>query len=388
MLRAKRVLTSPATGGFAKIQTGIFVTATSSILATPSILMTGATGLLGRACLPQLAARHGAREIVALVRRGRDVSTLTAAGIGTIEGTITEPYLGLAREQYRQLTSSVQMVVHCAADIRFNVSIEKSRCTNVNGTENLLAFANRCSRIERFAHMSTVYVSGGRTGHIFEEPADPGPFFNVYQQSKFEAEEAVLRAMCRIPATIYRFSTMIYSGSSERVDQFNYFHQLLRLALRNPLRMIPAVAEAPVDLILSDWAARVFDVLFGEFFLPGEIVHICAGREGSLSVSELFDMTFDGLPVKGKRPEIVDRSYFDGHLESILTTASRRKMWQSLSQFLPHLNLLQTFDTQKLRLRTNEREELRLPPMRLIFPKMLSYCLATNWGACPAFHRS
>jgi nucleoside-diphosphate-sugar epimerase len=242
----------------------------------PSVLVTGATGLLGRSCLPRLITRHGSKQIMAVVRPGRDVSSLVETGI---------------RDQYRRLRSSLRMIIHSAADIRFNTSLEQSRRTNVEGTANLLCFAGRCTQLQKFAHISTAYVSGGRTGHILEEAAEPGPFFNSYQQSKFEAEDAVIRAMRRIPVSIYRFSTMIYNGTSGRVDQFNYFHQLLRLALNNPLHMIPANPEAPIDLILSDWATRVFTCLFEEYFAPGEIVHICAGREGSLTVGELFDIT-------------------------------------------------------------------------------------------------
>ncbi len=263
-----------------------------------SVLITGATGLLGKSCLPRLIAHHGPKQIIALVRPGRDVSSLLETGITTVEGDITQPDLGLARDQYRRLSSSIRTIIHSAADIRFNISLEESRRTNVEGTRNLLCFATRCAQLQKFAHISTAYVSGGRTGHILEEAAEPGPFFNSYQQSKFEAEDAVIRAMRRIPASIYRFSTMIYNGTSGRVDQFNYFHQLLRLALNNPLHMIPANPEAPIDLILSDWATRVFDCLFEEHFEPGEIVHICAGREGSLTVGELFDITCASLSHK------------------------------------------------------------------------------------------
>jgi nucleoside-diphosphate-sugar epimerase len=347
----------------------------------PTVLMTGATGLLGRSCLPHLRTRHGSEQILALVRPGRDVSSLAAAGIATIEGDITQSDLGLPEERYRTLASHVQLVIHCAADIRFNISLEESRRTNVRGTENLLRFANRCARIEKFAHMSTAYVSGGRNGHILEEAAAPGPFFNPYQQSKFEAEQVVLHAMRHVPAAVYRFSTMIYDGISERVGQFNYFHQLLRLALVNPLHMVPADPDARIDLILSDWAAHAFELLFEDHFRPGEFVHICAGRERSLTVGELFETTFDSLSMKGKRPSLVDQRYFDRHSNSILSTPSRRQMWRSLTHFLPHMNVAQSFDTAKLRLRLRGREELKLPEMRGVLPKVLSYCLSTNWGA-------
>ncbi len=166
----------------------------------PSILLTGATGLFGRACLPHLIARHGAKQILALVRRGRDTSELAAMAVGSIEVDLCAPNLGLSRAIYRSLAQSAKSIIHAAADIRFGIPLADSRRVNVLGTENLLRFAGHCSRLERFAQISTVYVWGGKAGELNEEAAQPGPFFNSYQQTKFEAEQVTLAAMATVPA--------------------------------------------------------------------------------------------------------------------------------------------------------------------------------------------
>lgn len=346
-----------------------------------SILLTGATGLLGGACLTHLIQRHGANQIVALVRRGRDVSELEALGIGTVEVDLCAADLGLARDTYCAVAERAHAVIHCAADIRFNVSLEESRQVNVVGTENLLRFAARCPKLAKFAHMSTVYVAGGKPGYISEQATQPGCFFNPYQQTKFEAERAVLRAMPTIPATIYRFSTMVYDCGAARVSQFNYFHQLLRLAAVNPLQAIPALPNAKIDLIASDWAARVFDFLFAERWEPGRIVHICAGPQNSLTVGELFEMTFDVLGF-AQRPEILSEEEFESRAANILSTASRKQMWQSLSQFFPHMNIDQTFECTYLSEAIRNRDDLQLPGVRMMFRDALLYCVATHWGQC------
>jgi thioester reductase-like protein len=125
----------------------------------PSILLTGATGLLGRACLPHLIARHGAERIVALVRRGRDTSELEALGLRSVEVDLCASNLRIAVPVFRLLSESIHSIIHAAADIRFGISLAESRCVNVLGTENLLRFAAQCSRLHRFAYISTVYVS-------------------------------------------------------------------------------------------------------------------------------------------------------------------------------------------------------------------------------------
>ena len=323
-----------------------------------------------------------------MVRRGRDISELQTLGIGIIEADLCASDLGLSSSVYRALARSTHSIIHCAADIRFNISLEESRQVNVAGTENLLRFAARCPRLNKFVHTSTVYVSGGKSGYLEEQAAQPGCFFNPYQQTKFEAEGAVLAAMAAIPATIYRFSTMVYDRSAARVSQFNYFHQLLRLAAANPLQAIPALPSAKVDLIASDWAAQIFDFLFEERWKSGRIFHICAGSKNSLTVAELFDLTFHILGLTEKRPEILSQDEFNQTAASILSTPSRRRMWQSLSHFLPHMNVDQTFACTRLTEAILHRDDLQPPDARSMFRDTLSYCMATQWGQLVSPHVS
>ena len=345
----------------------------------PSILITGATGLFGRACLPHLIARHGAEQILALVRRGRDTAELAAVGVRSIEVDLCALNLGLRGTVYRSLAESARSIIHAAADIRFGIPLPESRRVNVVGTENLLHLARHCPHLQRFALISTVYVWGGKPGHIGEDAAQPGPFFNSYQQTKFEAEQVTLAATTEIPAAIYRFSTMIYDSSAACVCQFNYFHHLLRLAAINPLRAIPALPAAKIDLIASDWAARIFDFLFADEWRPGKIFHVCAGPQHSLTVDELLRLTFDLLGLSGTRPRIVTRHEFDRNARDILSTPSREKMWQTLAHFLPHLKVDQTFQCTRLTQAIAGREDLKRPDSRSLFRNALSYCIRTRW---------
>jgi thioester reductase-like protein len=352
----------------------------AELKSQPSILLTGATGLFGRACLPHLIARHGAKQILALVRRGRDTSELTAMGLRSIELDLCSINLGLSRTAYRSLAESAKSIIHAAADIRFGIPLTESRQVNVLATENLLRFAGYCSRLERFAHISTVYVWGGKPGYIREEAAQPGPFFNSYQQTKFEAEQVTLEAMATVPAAIYRLSTMIYDSSTARVGQFNYFHQLLRLAATNPLRAIPALPDARIDLIASDWAGRVFDFLFVDQWRPGNIFHLCAGPQHSLQVDELFTMTFDLLGLSATRPAIVTQDEFDRHARHILSTPSRKQMWRSLAHFLPHMEVDQAFHCTRLDEAIAGCNRMQRPDARSLFRDALSYCIETEWN--------
>ena len=86
--------------------------------------------------------------------------------------------------------------------------------TNTVGTHNLLTFARSCRRLEKLAHISTVYVVGRSTGYFDEAPLrhDNG-FCNTYQWSKYEAEELVVQAMRDLPAAIFRLRLHHWGGT-------------------------------------------------------------------------------------------------------------------------------------------------------------------------------
>src|ERR1051326_5955366 len=182
----------------------------------------GASGLVGRAWLPLLLKDHPDCRVLMLSR-----SPIAAANdrISSIQGDLTQGNLGLSTEIHNTIIKSVTAIIHCAADIRFRLPIDQARATNTAGTRRLLALARQCKRLEKFAHISTVFVAGKHRGEVCEEQlAEPAGFLNSYQQSKHEAEQLVFQAMRDVPAAIFRLSSII-SDSTGAVRQFNYFHR-------------------------------------------------------------------------------------------------------------------------------------------------------------------
>src|SRR5690606_28017092 len=83
-------------------------------------------------------------------------------------------------------------------------SLQRARQVNAHGTRQLLELALRMPSLQRFVHVSTTFVCGDRAGALVEGPATAGRFRNTYERTKFEAEEAVQRAMATLPVTIVR----------------------------------------------------------------------------------------------------------------------------------------------------------------------------------------
>lgn len=306
----------------------------------PLAVVTGGTGIVGSALVQRLATDLPDYHIVVLTRKPDRAETVFA--------DLERPDLGLDRETALHLQNRATLIVHCAADTRFNLTLEQARLTNVEGTRHMLDFARQCERLTQFAHISTLYVAGRREGLVPEAPLrhDAG-YVNTYEQAKHEAEELVLAEASRMPVGIYRLSSVV-----DEAGTGGHFRQVIRFVpWGEHFPFFPADPSVPVDLISSEWTARVLSLLIARSFVPGCVRHICAGAAGSLPVGAVMDRAFRayeasaGSPVR--RPRLVSMARFEP-LHRRLPAGSRlRRALASLMTFIPHLSIPQPFDTTK-----------------------------------------
>jgi nucleoside-diphosphate-sugar epimerase len=362
----------------------------------PVLLLTGASGFVGGSLLRALLAARPDLRVIALVRHPAQVAALTAhPRVSALLGDLTLADLGLDRSARERLERSVTGILHCAAVTHFGLPLETARTVNTAGTRKVLEMARRCRALAKLAYVSTVYVAGRASGSIAEAPArhPVDGFCNTYQQSKYEAEGLVLEAMADVPAAIYRLSSIVGDSRTGRVQQFNHVHQLMRLFPQNILPVIPADPAAPVDLIATDWAIPALAHLFDERFVAGDIAQICAGRDTSLTVRELIDLTgraYDRHPLgeqQGPRirvPDLVPLPTFEAYLARHRHTKDRLfgELLRILSYFLPHLGIYQAFDN-RMTLQRLDDSGLEIPPIREYYERIVAYGLDTAWGKRP-----
>jgi thioester reductase-like protein len=356
----------------------------------PFLLLTGATGLVGSALLKLLTGSK-TRRFALIARQPEKLRSVSQiCGVNVLAGDITRPQIGLDDQTYAELKHSITEIIHCAANTRFGTSLECARQVNVTGTRHVLDFASECTQLQKFAYISTVYVVGRSTGHFREDlVSHQNDFCNAYQQSKYEAEELVSRAMNVIPAAIFRLSSVIGDSDSGRVHQFNHVHRLIRLFPQNVLPMVPGQPDAPIDLIASDWAMAALAYLFDSAFVPCRVYHLCAGAEKSLSLREMIELTisvFENHPI-GRRylpihvPDLVPLSRYEEFVEQRSRGGDRlfNELVRVLGYFLPHLAIFQAFDNRTT-MRDLGRNSLQLPSTRVCYESVVRFCLDTNWG--------
>jgi long-chain acyl-CoA synthetase len=235
------------------------------------VLLTGGTGFLGTEVAARLLERADL-EIVSLVladtdaEAGRaserawwfrpDLRTELGARIHAIAGDVAKPTLGLDPGTYADLCERVTHIVHSAADLRVDATVEELRVTNVDGVANVLGFARSAHRLERLVHVSTAYVAGGRTGTVDEDDlTDAFGFGSAYEQTKYEAERLVRDAASELPVTVVRPSMIVGDSRTGDIKTYNTFYTPLRLFLVGRLRIVPARRALRVNIVPVDYVA-------------------------------------------------------------------------------------------------------------------------------------
>jgi len=186
------------------------------------VLVTGATGFIGRAIAQRLIA--AGRPVIALVRPHEAHVTVdrVAAAIGiapdgrrldTIELDLLRPERALSAADWRRLSDRVDTVIHCAGDTTFfPQAIESFRAGHIDGPCYLLDRLS-AGRLRRWSHMSTAYVCGRRSGIVLEREGAVGQdFHNPYEQIKLESETAIRRAGQRRSVDVRVFRPSIVVG--------------------------------------------------------------------------------------------------------------------------------------------------------------------------------
>jgi thioester reductase-like protein len=261
-----------------------------------AVLLTGATGFVGREILSRFLARDD-RHVFALVRAANDDE---AAGrlpahdrLTAVAGDIEQSDLGLSERASERLGREVTTVLHCAASVSFEMPLDAQRSVNVEGTRRVLDFARSCTRLDRFSYVSTAYVAG-EPGRLFREDelVVGQDFRNAYERSKFEAELALRQEGADLPLQILRPSIVVGDSSSGRTTSFNVLYGPLKAFARGAVPAIPAKRDAPVDVVPVDYVAdRVHELATDG---PNGTFHVVAGRNAT-TVGRLLEMSAEQL---------------------------------------------------------------------------------------------
>ncbi|MBU0680997.1 MAG: SDR family oxidoreductase [Proteobacteria bacterium] len=190
-----------------------------------TILVTGATGVVGRPLVRALAA--AGKKVVALSRQIMPFAEAGAlADIEYLQGDVSLPLLGLDEAVYRELCLSIRGIFHLAARTDFkSKALADYEAVNINGVKNVYALAQEAGA--HLHHVSTAFVCGTHPGIFAEDDLDCGQQFrNGYEESKFRAERWLHERITSgdTAVTIYRPSIILERQPSQNsVNTFGPF---------------------------------------------------------------------------------------------------------------------------------------------------------------------
>ena len=250
------------------------------------VFFTGFPGFIGSLLVARLLSEDPELRVAALVEprmagRAREAAGRIEGGdrVEVLEGDIGERDLGLTSEQRERLTAEVTVAYHLAAIYNLAVPADVAQKVNVDGTGNVLDLLADCRRLERHNYVSTAYVAGDRTGHVYEHELVMGQTFkNHYESTKFQAELWVRHSMDRIPTTIYRPAIVVGDSRTGETQKFDGPYYILRTVSRATRMKSPipqfGKAGAPFNVVPVDFVLDALMAAADEPAAVGETLHL------------------------------------------------------------------------------------------------------------------
>jgi thioester reductase-like protein len=254
-------------------------------MSQKALLCTGAGGFIGRYLLAHYLEEQDCD--LYLLEHGRFVERLEAfldeeisgpeqrGRVKVFSGDISMPGLGLEDAIGDELKQRVTHVIHLAALYNLSAPRDISMRINVDGTRHVLDFLGELPSLQRFAHASTISVSGKHTGTFYEDDLDVGQEFeHNYDETKFLSEKLVRERRDSMPTVILRPTTVAGHSRTGAIEKIDGPYYALEMVARNMHHVVPDTGNNKFHFAPVDFIADAFYHLFEDEDSIGKVFHL------------------------------------------------------------------------------------------------------------------
>src|SRR3954452_4894200 len=136
-------------------------------LAGKALLLTGASGFVGKALLAQVVRELPDTTVTVLLRGDAgdrlQNQVLTSAPFEGLDGSSVKAISGDLGDEDLTVDGVYDVVIHCAASVSFEQAMDEALELNSKGPARLLQAVRDAGGDPYFIHVSTAYAAGQRT---------------------------------------------------------------------------------------------------------------------------------------------------------------------------------------------------------------------------------
>ncbi|KAF0248770.1 MAG: hypothetical protein FD167_1824, partial [bacterium] len=179
-------------------------------------------------------------------------------------------------------------------------------------------------------------------------------FFNTYEQSKYESEVILQKAMSNIPITIYRPSIISGDSITGRTPHFYVIYEPMKWVYFGHLTFLPCNPDVKLDIVPIDYVCDAIVAIGEQSSSIGKTYHLTAGLDKSIDLNELIDSChkefnqFNGEQGKPlvARPEIITPASIQ-EMEGESREKSEKffqRAWSQIQRHMPYIASEKAFD--------------------------------------------
>lgn len=315
-----------------------------------NILVTGGTGALGKNLLFQLKSMIKDVRVIVLTRNPEMVQ---------FDKQVKGIFCDLTKSDFGNCyiadeVKNVNIVIHAAADVRWNQDLLGAMQRNATVTENFIEFVKKnCPKVKKFIHVSTAYSDAPgyclNCGPYINE--NQRMFNNTYEYSKWYSEKHVVES--GLPFVIIRPSLIVGDQKSGEIGRYNGIYHMLKSCAKGFLPFMVGNANALIDIVPVDVvSSSIINVIY-ERSADGRIVMVVSGSSApffqdiidrSLSCINRYRMQVGNEPVLP--PKLLSCDFYNRVIQPMVegeVDVTKKKLMKALDVFHPYLTIEQPF---------------------------------------------